>query len=312
MAKSWEKRLLLYKIEVTEGTDSVPVVGTDAIITRNLSVGDLNGEQKIREIDGQYFGARPSVYTAFTRPVSFEVELTGGGGAATVVPGWMRILRIMGFDAGVAGGSNVVQSLISSAVPTATLYPFLDNLRLATMGCRGNATFRFEDDEIPFFTADLMGAPVSGFATETTPGTPTFVNAATPQIASTANTTFALGAYAAPLRSLDINLGNAIELRSLIGPADTYAFRNREITATALIELPDLGTKNYYTNINGATIALQILHGTGTGNKVQFDAARAEVGTITLSEEQGKVMASIPMRFLPTAAGNDEMTITTS
>jgi hypothetical protein len=311
MAKSYEKRLLLFEIEVTEGTDPVPVVAADAITARNFNPGNFQGNQFIRQIDGQFFGARPSITTGITKPVTFEIEMTGSGTANTP-PNWMKLLRPCGFDAGVAGGSSVVQTPISSAVPSATIYGFLDDLLLPCSGVRGTATLTVEDDAIPFFGFSMTGIPPSSFVSEDVPGTPTFANTSAPVIANSANTTFSLGGYEAPLRRLTIDLGVDVQLRSLIGPSDTMAFRNRAISGSALIELPDLTDKNYFTSINGSQVALEVTHGTVAGSIVEIASSTAEVGLITTSEEQGQVMATVPLRFIPTAAGNDELIITTS
>src|SRR5690349_6685091 len=107
MAKLADKRLLLYKIETTEGTDAAPVVATDAIITRNLDASGIDADTGVRQIDGQYFGARPSYNRQIRKPVSFEVEMAGSGVSAITVPGWMKLLRACGFDAGVPGASSV-------------------------------------------------------------------------------------------------------------------------------------------------------------------------------------------------------------
>src|SRR6185503_156637 len=151
MTKSAEKKLLLSKIEGTEGTDAAPVVGTDAILTVGLDGSQLEADEIVRNIDCQYFGARPTVYSQIRKPVPFGVEIAGSGVSATTVPAWMKLIRVCGFDAGVAGGSSVVQTPISAAVPSATLYPYLDNLKVIALGSSGNLKMTFEDDQIPMF-----------------------------------------------------------------------------------------------------------------------------------------------------------------
>lgn len=310
MSKSYDKRLLLYKIESSEGVDPSPVVGTDAILTRNLNAAGLNADTRVRQLDGLYFGARPSIFNSIQRPVSFEVEIAGAG-TANAVPAWMKLNRICGFDAGVAGGSSVVQTPISANIPSATLWPYHDNLRLKALGARGSFTMTFEDDEIPFFSYSMLGFPPAGLADENTPGAPTLTGFKDPVLCSTQNTSFSLHGFAAPLRRLTIDVGSQTEPRSLIGPQDKVMFRNREMTGEAVIELPDLTAKNYFEAVEDRTVDdLQLIHGTEAGNIVQVDAARAELGLPTLSEEQGFLMATVPFRLLPSSAGNDEMTIT--
>lgn len=312
MPYSFEKRLLLFKVEATEGIDAAPTASADAILTRNMESAGLEADTRVRELDGQYFGARPEILAQIRNPVNFEVEIAGGGAAATVPP-WMKLNRVCGFDAGIVNGvTDVMQRPISSGVPSATLWPFYDNLRIQTRGARGTFTMTFEDDEIPFFAYNMVGFPPSTIVDEAAPGTPTLTAFQQPVVCSSANTSFSLGGFAAPLRRLNIDVGAQIEPRSLIGPTDKAMFRNRAMTGEALVELPTLASKNYYTNLaNRSTQALQVVHGVTAGNIVQIDAARCEIGVIRLSEEQGQVMATIPLRMLPSTAGNDELTIQT-
>ncbi|HYI39992.1 MAG TPA: phage tail tube protein [Allosphingosinicella sp.] len=312
MPYSFEKRLLIGKIETVEGTDATPTVGSNALITVGLDTSGLEADTRVRNTDGQYFGARPSINAQVRRPVRFGVEIAGSGVSAITPPAWMPFLRPAGFDAGTVGGSSVVQAPISAAVPTMTLWPYLDSLKMASLGSRANLTMTFEDDEIPMFNLEYMGFPPSGILADSAPSTPTFAGQATPVICSTSNTTFTFDGYAFALRRLTINMGNKIEPRSLVGPTDKAMFRNREVTAELLVEMPTVATKNPITKFESrATGALQIIHGTAAGNIVQIDAARAETGVITFPEEQGIVMMSIPLRFLPsTATGNDEITVT--
>jgi len=230
----------------------------------------------------------------------------------SVSPAWMAVNRVCGFDAGVAGGSSVVQSLINPwTSPSATAWPFYDNLKVAALGCRGNLQLTFEDDEVPMFNYTMMGFPPAGIVSEVALGALTFANQADPLVVSTANTTFTFDGYAAALRRLTIDVGAKTDPRSLTGPADRVAMRNREITGVALVEFPDLGTKNFYAKmLSRATGALQVVHGTTAGNIVQVDGARAETGLISMPEDQGFLMGNIPFRLLPSAAGNDELVIT--
>lgn len=313
MAKDFDKRLLIGKIEPTEGVDAAPTEAANAVITVGLDATALEAETRVRETDGQYFGARPSILAQTRKPISWNIEIAGSGVSATSVPAWMAFNRMCGFDAGtVVGVTHVEQKPITAGIPSMTLWPFIDNLKLPALGARSNLTLTFEDDDIPMFGYSAMGFPPAGLVSEQVPATPTFTGQAAPVICSTANTTFTLGGYAGAFRRIAIDIGARIEPRSLTGPADKARYRNREGTGNVLIEFPDLTAKNYYTNMLNRTVqVLQIVHGTAAGNIVQVDAARCEIGAITTPEDQGILMASIPIRLLPsTASGNDELVIT--
>lgn len=312
MSKAYDKKLLLWKIEATEMTDAVPVVGTDAIVTRNLDCSKWEGDKGTRMLDGLYAGARPSYYKQIRKPFSFEVEIAGSGVTATTVPAWMKLNRACGMDAGVAGGSSVVQSLIfPTSAPSGSAYGFYDDLRLTSLGSRGNLQLNFQDDEIPFFAYSFLGIPPTGGPVESAPGAPTLTGFAAPVLVNTANTTFSFGGYSPGLRKLTIDFGNKLSPRSLTGPIDRIMLENREVTGEITIEHPNLAAANYFTNVLARTTqTLQVIHGTAAGNIVQLDAAHCEIDLPSLSDEQGILMQTLPIRLLPTVAGNDELTIT--
>lgn len=305
----FDKRLLFFKIEATEGTDAAPI-NTDAIVTRGLTPAAFEADTRVREIDGQYFGARPEAKNTLRARTSFEVEVAGGGTTVTVPP-WMKLLRVCGFDAGVVGGASVVQSPITAAVPSATLWDYTDSLKIPLLGARGDGRMVFEDDQYPFFAFDMMGFPNTTLVTDAAPVTPSVAAFQTPVLASQPNTTFTLGAYAAELRRLEINFGSQLAPRSFIGSSDRVKYRNRVMTATAVLKAPTLAAKDYFAGVRtGSQLVLQVIHGTVGGNIVQVDVPRAETGVITFSDEEGDVMINVPMRLIPSAAGNDEITIT--
>ena len=307
----FDKRLLFFKIETTEGTDATPAAA-DAIVTRNLQPINYEADTRVREIDGQYYGARPETKTMLRGRTSFEVELTGGG-AANTVPPWMKLLRIGGMDAGTAGGSSVLQKPISASVPSATLWDYTDTLKQPLLGARADFKMTFEDDQYPFISMDVLGFPPSTLATDASPTTPNVSAFQTPVFVSNENTVFTLGSYAAEMRRVEIMAGSVLAPRSFVGSLDRVKYRNRIWSATCVIKCPTLASKDYFTNIRAGTqIPLAITHGTAAGGIIAVSAPTAQVGVITTSDEEGDLMLNIPLRFIPTSAGNDEISITTS
>lgn len=313
MAKNWLKKVILQKIEVTEGTDAAPVVGTDAIQVINYQPNFISTDAKTRAIEYPYLGSRPVVMAGFRRGSTFSVEIAGGG-AATTVPPWMKLNRIAGWDAGTVGGSNVVQIPVSTIV-SATHWAYVDNLLMKTVGARASMSIVFEDDEFPVFNYTVLGRSDTVLGADSTPGTPTLTGWQTPVLASTENTTFLLDTFALPLRRLELNSNGDLAFRSLIGPQDRVMLRDRPWSGSIVAEVPDIATKDYFTKMRpGTTMALSLTHGTTAGNIVAFAAPKVQItGDIALSEEQGIAMMTMPVTLLPNStAGNDELTITSS
>lgn len=306
MSKFYDKKVILQKIETTEGTDAVPVVGTDAILTRNYNPTVLDMERRERNIEVQYFGAKPAIPVQLKRGATFEVEIAGAGVAATV-PAWMKLNRIAGFDAGVAT-TTVLQTPISSSIPSATHYAYIDNLLVQTIGARATMGIRFTDDEIPFFTYTVQGRAPTALASEAVPGTPTVTAFQTPLLASTENTTFLLDGFALPLRSLELDANIDLNYRSLIGPQDRVTWRNRAWGGRITAELPDLTSKDYFAKVRtGITMALSLVHGTVAGNIVTVAAPKVQIVGMDVPEEDGIAMVTMDVLLLPNA-GNDEIT----
>lgn len=310
MPYDYDKRLLFYKIETTEGVDAAPVAA-DAIVTRNLQPVNYESETRVREIDGAYFGARPESKSNLRGRTSFEVELTGSG-TANVAPPWMKLLRIAGMDAGVPGGTSVVQKPISAGIPSATLWDYTDTLRDRLTGSRADFRMTFEDDQFPFISMDVQGYPHTNLADQSAPVAPNVAAFQTPLYFNNENSTFLLDGYAAELRRIEYSAGAVLTPRSFVGSLDRVKYRNRVWTATALIKCPDIGAKNYFLNVRpGTQVPHKITHGLVAGSIVEVEALRSEIGLIQKADEEGDLMLSIPMRLIPSAAGNDEISITT-
>jgi hypothetical protein len=309
MAKFFDRKVILQKIETVEGTDAAPVVATDAIQTRNYAPNLFQMDVKVRNLDIPFFGARPEIPTNLRRGAVFEIEMAGGGAAITIPP-WMKVNRIAGFDPGVAGASSVVQTPISAAIPSATHYAWIDNLLTPTIGARASMGIRVVDQDFPFFTYTVLGRAPPVLHTESAPGVPVVTPFQTPVLANSANTTFMLDGFALPLRSLNLDNNNALIYRTLIGPPDKVIWTNRRWAGTIVAELPDLTAKNYFSYVPiGTTMALQLIHGTVAGNIVQIDAPKVQIVGYQLPNENGIVMIQLDV-ILQANAGNDEILIT--
>lgn len=311
MTKFFDKKVILQKIETTEGTDAAPVVATDAILTRNYTPNVLEMDRKERNIEVPFFGAKPVIPVALRRGATFEIEMAGAG-TATGVPAWMKMNRIAGFDAGVVGASSVVQTPISSSIPSATHWAYIDNLLMQTIGARASMGIRVEDDEIPYFTYTLLGRAPTSLASEATPGTPVVTAFKDPVLASTENTTFLLDGFALPLRRLELDANIDLNYRSLIGPQDRVNWRNRAWGGRILGELPDLTAKDYFAKVRpGTTMAMAMTHGNVAGNIVKVDAPKLQIVGVDTPEEDGNLMLALDVILQPNA-GNDELIITSS
>lgn len=319
MAKSYDQKAVLFKVEATEGTDSVPTGAANAIRTIDYQPTFMDAESRVRNIDLAYMGARPASLYGFKRGANFGVELGGSGGTATAIPAWMILNQMCGFAAPVVGTGSVVQSGAATSKSFTHWAAFLDEQNAATsfllkaIGGRATLGFTVTDDDFPRFNYGYLGRPPIVLAEEGAFPAVTISNQAEPVLASTENTTFALDGFSLPLRSIELNSNAELALRSLIGPQDYIAYRNDAWGGTIVGELPNLATKNYFSNIRtGARMTMALQHGQAAGNTFQVSAPAVQItGNVSFSEEDGKVMMSLPVSLLP-VAGNDEITFISS
>jgi hypothetical protein len=309
--KDWGSKVILMKLETTEGTDAAPVVTANALRVLNYQPQFMDADQKTRPIEKAFFGADPVAMAAFKRGATFDMEMHGAG-TATGLPAWATMLQLAGFGAPVVGASSVVISPITAGIKSGTHYAWLDDLLLIASGGRASVSFKIEDDEIPIFSFNYLGRPPTALATQSVPGTPTITGYVDPVLSTSENTTFSLGGFSPGLRRLEMAINGDLQFRSLIGPQDRVNFRNRAPSGTVLMEIPDLTAKDYFANIRpGTTMPAQIVQGSAVGNIVQIDMPKLQIsGNVEFSEEQGKLMGSFPVTALANA-GNDEIVFTT-
>lgn len=308
--KNFDRKVILQKVEATEGVDAGPAVATDALQVLNYRPTFMTADGKVRNIERPHLGADPVLLSAIRRGATFDMEMHGSG-TATGIPPWMKVLRIGGMNAGVVNGViSVVQSPVSD-IDSATHWAYLDDLLVKTIGTRATIGFTIEDDEYPIFSVSALGRAPITLAEQAVPGAPTLAGYIDPVLASTENTTFTLDGFALPLRRWTMSNNADLALRSLIGPADRVFMRNRPWAGTIVGRLPDLTAKNYFEKIRpGTTMVAQAVHGVTVGNIVQVDTPRLQIsGDVDISEEAGELMITLPVTALP-VAGNDEITFT--
>ena len=141
--------------------------------------------------------------------------------------------------------------------------------------------------------------------------TPTLTGFQKPVAVNLANTTPAtLHGYAGAFSSISMNAGTQRKYRNLVG-SEYIVFMDRMSKGSITLEKPLIGTKDFYTIVKNATLgALSVTHGTVAGNKVTIAAANVQLTSPQESEQDGIKMLQLGMEVLPSAAGNDEFSIT--
>jgi hypothetical protein len=306
------KQLILAKIETTYGTDSVPVVGTDAMLISDLSMNPSQSEYVNRDLIRPYLGASQQLPAAIRSEVSFTVELAGSGAAGTA-PKWAPLIRACGFAETVNAGVSVQYDPVSGPTfASVTIYAFRDGVRHVIRGARGTFTIAMNNRERPVMNFTFTGLYQS--PTDVTPGTAVYTGWQTPLVFNNQNSSaFTLQSYAnAVLSSITIDAGNQVEYRSFVGTGgESILITNREVTGQITIESATQAEKDYWVNVRDAVTGnFTITHGTTAGNRVVISAPAVQVTEPQYGDVQGISTTQFNARLTPSAtAGNDEIRI---
>jgi len=305
-------KVITAKIETTYGTDATPAAATDAILTRNFRANPLQVDTLDRNLDLPTVGGSKQAITNARQSMSFEVEMAGGGAAATE-PKWMRLLQACGIAAGSveATPDRVEQAPGTAPWDSISLHHFYESQRRKALGAIGTFGATLEAGAYPFWNFEFTGLlPAATPFDESAPGTPDFSAFQEPVEVNTDNTTFTLDSYAAVLRRMEFAMGVGVNLRNLVG--SRYVKRgNHTITGSLVIEAPKVSGKNYFTTLQeGSEVALSIAHGTVAGNIVEIAMNQLQLNGIDESEEDDVLMYTLGFRA-NVSTGSDDILITT-
>lgn len=304
----WKTKALLAKIETVYGTDVVPTGAANAILATDVSFSPMEGEDVSRNLERATMGASSSYPSGLRSQLSFSVEAVGSGTVA-VAPGWGPLLRMCAVAQVITATVKVEYTPISTAHESGTIYFSIGATRHVMTGCRGTAVLRVNAQGIPVIVFTITGL----FATpsEQTAPTPVYTAFQTPQVATKVNTpTFTIGGAAFVLRDAEFDLGNDVQPRLLIG-SESILIVDKAESFTATVEAVPVSTYNPYSIAQAGTAqAIQLIHGTVAGRKVQIDLPSATQGRLgQYSQQQNIVEWQLPFTPLP-SAGDDQWKIT--
>lgn len=308
MALLTRKRLILAKAEATYGTDPTPTGSANAILVRNLDIVPLQSDIVQRELIRPYLGNYEQLLAQTRVQVTFEVELAGSGAAGTA-PAYGPVLKACGLSETVVATTSVTYAPVSTSFSSVTIYFYQDGIRHIVTGARGTFTLNGQVGAIPTIAFTMTG--IYNAPTDTALATPTYANQATPLIFKNGNTTsFSAFSYSGALQSIDLNLGNEIVYRELIGGTKEVLITDRKPAGTMSIEAVLLATKNYFTVSTGSTTgSISFQHGTTAGNIATLTMAQSDLANASYADLNGIAMLNLPYVATPTAAGNDELSL---
>lgn len=307
----WQTKSLLLKAEVTYGTDPVPVVATNAILARNVSIKPLRLLTDEREFVVPNFGNQGHIVAGQFVEIDFDVEMAGGGAAGTA-PKYGPALIACGLSETVNAGVSVVYTPTTPVVASdtsCTIYLNIGGRLHKITGALGSVKGMLPAGKIPYFSFHFVG--LFAVPTDVALAGLTLTGYQKPLAVNLANTTpNTLHTFAGKFRSQEFDLGNKLDYRNLPN-SEAVRFLDRNATARFSLEGEAIAGKDWWTIIKaGTTGAWACTHGTAAGNKVKFDAANVQLLEPDSGDESGVEMMTMPADLIPSTAGNDELTIT--
>ncbi|WP_336958752.1 phage tail tube protein [Sphingobium aquiterrae] len=290
-------KVVLAKKEATYGTDSAPGAA-NAVLTRNYSGKPVDVDRLDRNLDQRIYGALASVPSNERRPISYEVEMAGSGDAGTA-PAWMELLEACGLAAATltADTDAVQQFALPSATPSSlTQHDYVGDQRRKGVGYVGSFTVDFTAGAYPFFSFSWLGlVPAATPFDKSAPPVTDLSRWIEPVEVNDVNTEFLLDGFVPRVRSWRGDAGVTTAVRSLIG--SRYVRRgNHAFTSTAVIEAPDIATKDYIQRLRvGSVVEWEMTHGLVAGNIIELATPKVQITDITESEEDDILMWTIAM-----------------
>ena len=303
------KRLLLAKLETTVGTDPTPVVGSDAILVRNIEVTPLEVDTVKRELIRPFLGQADQLLAQQRVLINFEVELAGSGSAGTA-PAYGPLLQACRCTETVVSSTSVTYAPNSDATPkSVTIYFNNDGVLHKATGCRGTFTLNAGVGAIPFISFEMTG--VFNAPSDVSISAPTYANQADPLVFKNGNSSsFQVFSYSGAVQSLSFELANEVIYRELVGGTKSIDVVNRAPSGECVIEATTIATKDFFTAATGSSTGnLTFQHGSTAGNIVTFTAGQIDLGGPSYSDQDGIQMLTLPYIATPTSAGNNEFQI---
>lgn len=310
-ALDWfRKRGFLLKTEVTEGTDSTPVAGTDGLMMQNGKAG-TEFDKVERNIDRSFFTSNPFAVANKRAYIEGDVELFSpavpGTNSAHVKP----LLLIAGMTEVLTPGTKTTRyNPISASIPSASGYWYQVDHHVKVLGARANInSLRMEIGKIFMGNFRVQGTYTS-FSTVSLPVItyPTTI----PQVSTYANATLTLNAGSDVVawgKHLEVNFNNELAAKEYTSTLK-HQISNRAATWSCRIAKQDLADMNLWTIRDAGTVFTAKWKKSGElGTCTAELGIRGQIENIEPAEIDGDLGYDISGPCVASNSGGDEFYI---
>lgn len=308
------KRGLLVKQEVTEGTDPVPVAGTNGIMLMNGKAG-TEFDKVERPIDRAFFTGNPFAVARKRAFIEGEFEIYSPltpGAASTSDADCGQLLLGAGMTVTkTLGTKTTLYTPISTAIISNTAYFYHVDKLIKALGARNNiSSLKMEIGKIFMGSVRIQGTYTTVTEVSLPSITlPTYV----PTVATYLNSVALLNGVTVWAKSLQVDFNNelntkeytSVQFNQISKRASTWSMR---IARTALADLNPWTLRDAGTIITGSFTKTgeQPVSGVATAQL----AFRGQIETIESAEIDGDLGWDLKGPCVASNSGNDEFSIT--
>lgn len=311
MSMKTNRRAMLFALEseYNDGT-TTPEAATDAILTREITVTPLSGNDIERTFVRPYYGNSPRAAGEKHVEVQVEVELNTSGTAGTAPP-WGKLLRCCGFSEVIdntVDSESVTYAPVSENEDSGVFFAHVDGNLHKGRGVHGTAAFTVNAENMPVIRFTLRGL-ISPVTQEELPSVTLSQWRAALAVNSTNTEPLDFMGATVPFNQFSLDMSGEVVHQKIVG-ANDIQITGRAPSGQLIIEDPGVGVKNYFEiSQNAGTGALALTHGKTVGDIIEIAMAKVGIESPTYSDQDGSQMLSMNYRPEP-IDGNDEVTIT--
>ena len=303
-------RILLAKLESTPGSDSNPVVGSNAVETKSPIVINWNANVLNRDNIRGNISAMPPVIGQRWAEINFQVELRGSGSVG-VAGQLSALLQACAMSEAVSAGSSVVYLPTSPNQSTITMYIYdLDSGSCVLnkfVGCVGDWSWGGKAGELSYLDFKFKGLILST-ADAALPSSPTYETTVAPVVQSASFSIKSIGTLI--VQQLSISLGNNIGSRDDINSSaglKGFFVTNRAPKASLNPEENTVAEWDKLADWAASTqMALSVQIGSTAGNICTITAPKAVLDSIKDADKNGIAAHELALS-LGLSSGNDEI-----
>lgn len=304
-AKLLRKMAILAMVETIVGTLVAPVAA-NALLVSDVTLTPIEGDEVERNNVKPFFGSSGSILVTEYQKVAFSVEMAGVSPAGTV-PGYGPLFRACAVSLTNEVGVSTLFEPVTDNIESLSIVGVVDGITHKMAGARGTVKNTVDAKGIPKWAFEFTGSFIP--AVDGPMPAVDYSVFQDPIGVNKANTTLELDGLAVACSSFSWDIGNTVVKRDLMN-VDSVEITDRKSTASVTFENTSVAVKDWIGLARAsAVIPLEIKHGQGLTNTVKITAPRAQVGKPTYSDSDGVQMITIPLKLIPSSAGNDEWAI---